>query len=180
MAPGIPLIKNLGVKPGQKLLIMNAPEEYLQRLAPLPEGSVLETSGQQPFDYVQFFMGNKEDVDTNASKAIQVLKPGGIRPGTVLEVGDVFSFSGNIAPTLPVHVEAEVTTSSGQVMRISGEANKIGYFYDPGGDFVVTEPGLYVVQFFPAGILQFGADSNTDPGTIIGCRSDFKESNGKF
>ena len=74
-----------------------------------------------------------------------LIVPTGVRPGAVLEEGDVFSFSGNVAPTLPVHVEVEVTTPSGQVRVISGDANKIGYFYDPSGDFVVTEPGLYSV-----------------------------------
>ncbi|MFQ5922730.1 MAG: hypothetical protein ACE5M4_07780, partial [Anaerolineales bacterium] len=74
-----------------------------------------------------------------------LIVPTGVRPGAVLEVGDVFSFSGNIAPTLPAHVEAEITTPSGQVRRRSSEANKIGYFYDPNGDFTVTEPGLYSV-----------------------------------
>lgn len=83
--------------------------------------------------------GEEEEVDL-------LIVPTGTRPGAVLEVGDVFSFSGNIAPTLPVHVEVEVTTPSGRVRCISGEANKIGYFYDPGCDFVVTEPGLYRVH----------------------------------
>ena len=78
MAPETPLIKKLGIKPGQKLLVINSPETYLHELAPLPEGTAVETSGHGPFDFVQVFVSEKGDVDAYASKAIQALKPGGL------------------------------------------------------------------------------------------------------
>ena len=78
MAPETPLIKKLGIKPGQKLLIMNSPEGYLPKLVPLPEGTGVETGGHGPFDFVQVFVSGKGDVEAYASKAIQALKPGGL------------------------------------------------------------------------------------------------------
>ena len=38
------LVKKLGVKPGQKMLILNAPEGYLHLLEPLPEGALRSRS----------------------------------------------------------------------------------------------------------------------------------------
>ena len=78
MAPETPLIKKLGIKPGQKLLIMNSPQEYLHKLVPLPEDTAVETSGRGPFDFVQAFVSGKGDIESYASKAIQALKPGGL------------------------------------------------------------------------------------------------------
>ena len=78
MTPETALIKKLGIKPGHRLLIMKAPEGYLRELAPLPGGPAVETNGQGPFDYVQLFVDKKGDIDANASKAIQALKPGGL------------------------------------------------------------------------------------------------------
>lgn len=71
-------LKKLGIKPGQKLLVMNPPKAYLRELAPLPEGTAVETSGRRPFDFVQVFVSEKGDVDAYVSKAIQALKPGGL------------------------------------------------------------------------------------------------------
>ncbi len=72
--------------------------------------------------------------------------PTGTRPGSILEVGDIASFAGHIGPTLPSRVEITVTAPSGQVQEISGRANRVGYFYDPSGDFIVQESGPYRAQ----------------------------------
>ena len=72
--------------------------------------------------------------------------PLGVRPGTILEVGDIAAFSGQIAPTLPSDVAIKITMPSGSVKVIEGTANKIGYFYKPGSNFLITEPGVYDVN----------------------------------
>ena len=77
-----------------------------------------------------------EDIDIFAH-------PMGVRPGTLLEVGDTVSFSAQIAPTLPSEVEVIITTPNGSIRTIKGVANKVGYFYDPSADFVATEAGVY-------------------------------------
>lgn len=69
--------------------------------------------------------------------------PTGVRPGTILDQGDVASFAGYSAPTLPSKVTIQMTSPSGRVRTIAGRANKIGWFYDPGSDFVVDEPGVW-------------------------------------
>ena len=72
--------------------------------------------------------------------------PTGIRPGSILEVGDVASFSGAIAPTLPAKATVRVTSPSGEKFNFSGTANRVGYFYRPDQDFVVSEAGRWNVR----------------------------------
>ena len=72
--------------------------------------------------------------------------PVGVMPGSVLEVGDTFSFSGAMWPTLPSLAEITVTTPSGETLSSTSRANKIGYLYNSDDDFVVTEPGAYTVN----------------------------------
>ena len=72
--------------------------------------------------------------------------PQGVRPGSILEIGDTASFSGQVAPTLPSDVSIKITTPSGIQKTISGQANKVGYFYDPALDFEIEEPGVYDVD----------------------------------
>jgi hypothetical protein len=72
------LIKKLGIKPGQKMLILNAPEAYMHLLGTLPEGAEVKTRAEGTFDFVQAFMYNKADVESYAMAAMQALKPGGL------------------------------------------------------------------------------------------------------
>lgn len=72
------------------------------------------------------------------------ITPTGIQPGTVLEVGEAFSFSGVVWPNLASRVW--ITATSGAQYLIQGQANKYGYFYAPEGDFVVDEPGRWTVD----------------------------------
>jgi hypothetical protein len=72
--------------------------------------------------------------------------PTGTRPGAVLQTGDLFRFAGHIMPTLNSSVTVTVTAPSGMSYAVSGQANHVGYFYNPNGDFVVDEPGLWSVD----------------------------------
>ena len=74
------------------------------------------------------------------------LMPTAVRPGAILEVGDLFVFAGQVGPPLASKVTARVTSPGGEVHTISGQANPIGYFSDPTGDFVVDEPGVWTVE----------------------------------
>ena len=72
------LVGKLGIKPGHKLLIMNAPEGYREILGALAEGTELDSNGGQGFDFVQLFVQNKADVDKLAPEAVRALKTGGL------------------------------------------------------------------------------------------------------
>ena len=97
--------------------------------------------------------------------------PMGVRPGTLLEVGDTVSFSAQIAPTLPSEVEVIITTPSGSTRTITGVANKVGYFYDPSADFVATEAGVYnaAVTVTHTGLTSAGSVEAPYPqGSVLG------------
>ena len=74
------------------------------------------------------------------------IMPTGVRPGTVLQVGDVFRFAGHIMPTLDSQVAVTVTAPGGTLYLGGGQANRIGYFYDPNDDFTLNEAGLWSVD----------------------------------
>ena len=72
------LAEKLKIKRGQKLLILHAPDGYVQLLGSLPEGTEARTSSGGAFDLVQVFVRSKAEVDSNARTAVQALKPGGM------------------------------------------------------------------------------------------------------
>jgi hypothetical protein len=72
------LVKKLGLKPGRRVLILNAPDGYRALLDPLPEGVELAATPDGTFDFVQLFAKNKADLARYAPKAMEAVKPGGL------------------------------------------------------------------------------------------------------
>ena len=85
----------------------------------------------------------------------------GVRPGSVLETGNTFALVGAIGPTLPAKVTYTVTAPDGsRRRRFSGWANKIGYYYEPEDNFIVEQPGRYIVD------LRVAYDGRTSAGQV--------------
>ena len=73
------IVKRLGIRPGHKLLILNAPDGYIDSLGALPEGAQLHTSADGGrYDLVQTFVYSKADVDRLAPSALAAMKDGGL------------------------------------------------------------------------------------------------------
>ena len=72
------LAKKLGLKPGKRALILNAPDGYRALLDPLPEGVGLTATPGGAFDFVQVFAKNKADLARYVPEAIAAVKPGGM------------------------------------------------------------------------------------------------------
>jgi hypothetical protein len=70
------LVKKLQLKPGMRVMVLNAPAGYLDRLAPLPSGAELVDHG--PADWVQVFAQNKAEVDALAPVGIEAVKREGV------------------------------------------------------------------------------------------------------
>jgi hypothetical protein len=70
------LVKKLQLKPGMSVMLLNAPEGYLDRLTPLPLGAT--EVDESPADWVQAFVRNEADVNALAPRAMQAVKPGGV------------------------------------------------------------------------------------------------------
>ena len=84
----------------------------------------------------------------------------GVRPGSVLETGNTFALVGAIGPTLPAQVTYTITAPDGTQRRFSGVANEIGYYYEPEDNFIVDQPGRYIVD------LQVMYDGSTSAGQV--------------
>ncbi len=82
--------------------------------------------------------------------------PLGVRPGTVLETGDMFRMAGPIMPTLPSAIHYSVTSPKGVIRTFDGRANSVGYYYDPTADFELDQAGLWKVEL---GIIHDGMTS---------------------
>jgi hypothetical protein len=75
---GTPLNKKLGVKPGQRAAILNAPADFLKRLAPLPEGFDARTRLAGELDYIHYFVSKRADLVRAFPRMIQRLATGGM------------------------------------------------------------------------------------------------------
>ena len=73
-----PLIKKLRIQPGQRLLILNAPEGYLSNLGQLPDGVEVNDVPDGVFDFVQVFVKSITELEKQASVAIKAVKYDGL------------------------------------------------------------------------------------------------------
>jgi hypothetical protein len=74
------LVKKLGIKPKQRLIIQNAPDGYAEQIrSVLPADVELVTSPSPAgnFDIVIQFVRNKDEVEQDTPIAIELVKPGG-------------------------------------------------------------------------------------------------------
>lgn len=72
--------------------------------------------------------------------------PLAVRPGMVLEVGDTFRMAGPIMPTLPSKVEYTVIAPDASRRTFGSAANTVGYYYQPGDDFILNQIGEWTVE----------------------------------
>ncbi len=72
------LVKKLRLMPGQRALILNPPEVYLDELGDLPEGIELVEQPEDKVDFVQVFVKNSEELDALAPQAIEAGKYDGL------------------------------------------------------------------------------------------------------
>lgn len=63
------LQKKLRVQPEQRMLVLNAPEGYVETLGPLPEGTQIETEPIGPFDWGQAFVHDVAELRRLAPQA---------------------------------------------------------------------------------------------------------------
>jgi hypothetical protein len=72
------LQRRLQLKPGQKALILNAPEGYVESLGPLPDGVTLVDGPAGTLDFVQLFVRDSAELTTHAPAALAAIKLDGV------------------------------------------------------------------------------------------------------
>jgi hypothetical protein len=73
----VALIKKLGVKPGRRAAVVNAPDGYLDRIGP-PEGVEAATQLHGTFDFIHVFAVDRATLDRHIGAAHAALAPGGL------------------------------------------------------------------------------------------------------
>ena len=58
-----PLVQKLGIKPGARVAILNPPADYRRTLGPLPPKVAVSRDLIGKFDFIQFFIGVKRDLE---------------------------------------------------------------------------------------------------------------------
>jgi hypothetical protein len=66
------------IKPGRRLLLLNAPDGYLSQLQPLPEGVELIQAPEGTVEAVHLFVKDRAELEQHAATAINAVKPGGL------------------------------------------------------------------------------------------------------
>jgi hypothetical protein len=74
---GTPLVKKLGIKPGMKLLTINAPKYYRLWLGDLPKDAVLVTKTNNPVEAAHVFATDSAFLNLTLSKLRHELKQNG-------------------------------------------------------------------------------------------------------
>jgi hypothetical protein len=73
-----PLFRKLGLKPGQAVLILNAPKPYAEFFRELPELNYLKAPDRTPADFIHLFADTFEELDKGLEKAKPRLQPNGM------------------------------------------------------------------------------------------------------
>jgi len=71
--PESPLPKKMKLRPGNRALILNAPEGYRRELEPLPEGVELAEQLRGKFDWIQLFVRTEAELKALGHKAIAAM-----------------------------------------------------------------------------------------------------------
>ena len=89
------LSEELLIRPGDRMLVINPPDGYMERLRPLPERASVAIDGQTVCDLVQVFAHDRAEMESHARRALDVLKPGGVlwmcyrNPDSLPEIPDL-------------------------------------------------------------------------------------------
>jgi hypothetical protein len=72
-----PLIKKLGIKSGMKISIVNAPEDFWEEIADMPEVKSSEKPSKE-MDFILYFTDSKKGYEKNFPKLAKTLVPNGM------------------------------------------------------------------------------------------------------
>ena len=72
------IAKKLGLKPGMRALVVEAPAGYLKLLEPLPEDVVMSESIGGTHDFVQLFAKRRAEIRRAAPRLVNAASPGAL------------------------------------------------------------------------------------------------------
>ena len=71
------LVEKLGIKPGMRIAILNAPRGYRATLGKLPAGVTVAVSPREPLPFIQFFAVSRSVLESRLPELVRALEPAG-------------------------------------------------------------------------------------------------------
>ena len=75
--PGTPLAKKLGFKEGFYVLTINAPDNYPELLAPLPDNATLSDASRSGVDMIHLFTNGRDEPFGKLAQCVRLVKQDG-------------------------------------------------------------------------------------------------------
>ncbi len=72
------IAQKLFIKPGHKVLIVNAPKGYKSTIGALPDKATIVTKAVVPIDVIQIFVANRKELEAQLPKLKSLLAPNGM------------------------------------------------------------------------------------------------------
>lgn len=69
------IVKKLGLKPGMRAFVMAAPDGYVSRLSPLPEGVEIATKPAGRYEFIQLFATRMAEIEKTVPGLLQRAAP---------------------------------------------------------------------------------------------------------
>lgn len=74
---GRSLVEKLGIKPGTRIAIINAPRGYRKTLGELPKGVTVASAARGFFPFIQFFVVDRAVAERELPRLLRALEPAG-------------------------------------------------------------------------------------------------------
>ncbi|MBP6001864.1 MAG: DUF3052 family protein [Pyrinomonadaceae bacterium] len=74
---GTPLAKKLGIKDGWDVLTINAPDDYADLVAPLPDGVTLSEGARSGVDLIHLFTNSRDELSEKLGICVRAIKQDG-------------------------------------------------------------------------------------------------------
>ena len=74
---GTPLAKKLGIKDGSYVLTVNAPDDYRELLAPLPDAVTLSAEPKTDVDLIHLFTNSRDELFDKLAGCVRLVKQNG-------------------------------------------------------------------------------------------------------
>ena len=74
---GRSLVEKLGIKPGSRIAILNAPRSYRATLGSLPPGVVVASAARGAFPFIQFFAVSRDVLESRLPILLRALETDG-------------------------------------------------------------------------------------------------------
>jgi hypothetical protein len=75
---GTPLRQKLGLREGDRVLLVGAPEHFERRLEPLPPGASVSRRARRPLDAIVFFTTSRTEIERRHEEIAARLTPAGM------------------------------------------------------------------------------------------------------